>query len=105
VGVLQRFYIRAGGAEQVETVIRLSSDGRGIITGRVVSESGDAQESVCVLLYDTMGKQEFSGYRLIDSVFTDENGVFVLGPIEEGCLYAVYIYKSGVKVRQLEVKG
>ena len=105
MGVLQRFYLKATGAGQVETLIRLTSDGRGILTGRVISENSEPQEAVCVLLYDTLGKQEFAQYQLIDSVFTDENGTFILGPIQEGCLYAVYVYQSGVKVRQLELKG
>ena len=105
MGILSKFFIKASDGEQVETVVRLAPDSRGIITGRVINDDGKPASDVCVLLYDTMGKQCFDSYMLVDSMFTDEDGAFVLGPVTSGTLYAVYVYSHGVRTRQLELKG
>lgn len=105
MGMLSKFFLKASDGERVETVVRLSPDTRGMITGRVLDDDGKPVADVCVLLYDTMGKQGFDSYMLVDSMFTDGDGAFVLGPITSGSLYAVYVYSHGVRTRQLELKG
>ncbi len=105
MGALSKFYIKASDGERVETVVRLSPDDRGIITGRVLADDGKPTADVCVLLYDTMGKQDAADYVLTDAMYTDGDGVFVLGPVTGGSLYAVYVYNRGVRTRQLELKG
>ncbi|MBS7315698.1 MAG: hypothetical protein KIG74_04765 [Clostridiaceae bacterium] len=105
MGVLSKFFLKASDGEHVETVVRLAPDSRGILTGRVLNDDGKPAADVCVLLYDTMGKQGFDSYVLIDSMFTDAEGAFILGPVTSGSLYAVYVYSRGVRTRQLELKG
>lgn len=40
MGILSKFFIKASDGEQVETVVRLAPDSRGIITGRVLNDDG-----------------------------------------------------------------
>ena len=105
MGVLSKFFLKASDGERAETVVHLTPDNRSIITGRVLDSDGKPAGDACVLLYDTMGKQEFESYALIDSMFTDSDGAFVLGPVSGGTLYAVYVYHHGIRTRQLELKG
>ena len=103
MGSISKFFFKAAEGERVETVVRLTQDPRGVIAGRVVHADGTPADSVCVLLYDTMGKQNFADYVLCDSMFTDADGAFALGPVTGGTLYAVYLYHRGVRTRQLEL--
>ena len=105
MGVLSRFFLKAADGERVETVVRLSPDSRGVLTGRVLDDGGHPRADVCVLLYDTMGKQDRADYLLLDAMYTDGDGTFVLGPVSGGTLYAVYVYSQGLQTRQLELKG
>lgn len=104
MGMLSKFYLKASDGERVETVVRLSPDSRGVVTGRVLDDDGRPRADVCVLLYDTMGKQDRGDYALLDAMYTDADGVFVLGPLTGGTLYAVYVYGPGLQTRQLELK-
>ena len=104
MGALSRFFLKASAGERIETVVRLSPDSRGVVTGRVLDAGGRPKADVCVLLYDTMGKQDRAEYELLDAMYTDGDGAFVLGPVSGGTLYAVYVYSRGVQTRQLELK-
>lgn len=104
MGVFSKYFIKASDGECIETIIRITPDSRGIITGRVLDENNKPARDACILLYDTMGKQDFDSYSLVDSVFSDSDGTFILGPVTGGTLYAVYVYYKGVRTRQLELK-
>ena len=104
MGTLTKFYIKSARGETVETLVRTGSDLRGAAAGRIVDSAGTARKDVLVLLYDTLGKSNFSEYKLIDAVFSDADGFFAFGPLSEGTLYAVCVYDGGVKKRELRLE-
>lgn len=104
MGTLTKFYIKSSGGETVETLVRTGQDTRGAAAGRVVDSSGKARKDVLILLFDTLGKSDFSEYKLIDASFTDADGFFAFGPLADSALYAVCVYDGGVRLREVKLE-
>ena len=103
MGTLTRFYIKSAHGETVETLVRTGSEARGAAAGRVVDSAGKPRKDVLILLFDTLGKSDFSEYKLIDAAFSDADGFFAFGPLTDGTLYAVCVYDAGVKLREMKI--
>jgi len=105
MGAYTKFYIKPAEGEQIETVVRLGTDRRSMLRGSVLDEGGKPIADACVAVFNTAGKESLRDYIPVDITYTDPDGGFLAGPLSPDTLYAVYVYKNGIKIRQLELRG
>lgn len=95
-----KFYFRPSKGEWIHTVVGPGEEpGCGII-GKV-EEKGGPVAGALVLLFKAEG--EAAG-KLISSMTTDGEGEFAFGPLADGQLYAIKVFRDSLKLRELEIK-
>ena len=93
-----RFFVKPGPGERVETALTLPQENRALLLGTVRSgpEAAPVRDAA-VLLFDS------ESHRPLLQAYTDEDGVFVLGPLEPERLYIVNVARGDAVVRTLEI--
>ncbi|MEG0035867.1 MAG: carboxypeptidase-like regulatory domain-containing protein [Oscillospiraceae bacterium] len=99
MGAFAKFYFRPSKGEKIHTVVSPTEDESCGICGKV-ADGGKPIKDALVLLFETKGQ---STNALVSSVTTDEDGEFAFGPLLEGELYLIKVYKDSLKLRELEV--
>lgn len=99
VSAYAKFYFRPSKGEKIHTVVTPKEDESCGICGKVTDGEKIIKGAV-VLLFSTDGQN--TG-KLLSSVTTDEDGEFAFGPLIEGELYVIKVYKDSLKLRELEI--
>ena len=100
VSAFAKFYFRPGAGETIHTIVSPAEENGCGICGRVVGTGGAAVRDALVLLFEAEGEK--TG-KPISAFVTDEEGEFAFGPLKEGRLYIVKVYKDSLKLRELEI--
>jgi len=100
LSAFSKFYFRPGENERVETTVSLQPEVRSAIHGVVKDLSGQPLRDALVMLFEIMPDGTCA---LTGQMFTDEDGHFVFGPLNDGRLHLVKVNKNTVKLRQLEI--
>lgn len=95
-----KFYFRPSKGEWVHTVVTPDEEPGSGIYGRVV-EKGKTVKDALVLLFRAEGEREG---ELLSAVTTDSEGEFAFGPLGDGELYAIKVFRDSIKLRELEIK-
>ena len=99
LGAYAKLYFRPGAGETIHTVVTPLQDDSCGICGRV-ERAGAAVSNALVLLFEAEGERTD---RPIGAFVTDEEGEFAFGPLRDGKLYVVKVYKDSLKLRELEI--
>ncbi len=97
-----KFYFRPAEGEQIRTAVHIEPDCRSALCGVVLDAAEKPVPDALVLLLrasDGGGDDTILAY-----CFTGPDGSFVFGPLEGNALYLVRIFKSSVRLRDLETK-
>lgn len=94
-----KFYFRPSKGEKIHTVVTPKEDDVCGICGKV-TDGERAVKGALVLLFFASGQE--TG-KLLSSVTTDEDGEFAFGPLIDGELYVIKVYKDSLKLRELEI--
>lgn len=95
-----KFYFRPTKGEWIHTVVAPEEvEGNGIY-GKVEEKSRPVKGAM-VLLFRADGEKTGD---LLSAVTTDDEGEFVFGPLTDGELYLIKVYKDSVKLRELEIR-
>ena len=100
LSAFSKFYFRPGENERVETTVSLQPELRSAIHGTVRDAAGQPLRDALVMLFEVMHDGELT---LVGQMFTDEDGQFVFGPLQDSRLHLVKVYQNTVKLRQLEI--
>lgn len=95
-----KFYFRPSKGEWIHTVVEPDEEYGSAIFG-TVEEKGKGVKDALVLLFRTQGDK--TG-EMLSAVTTDSDGEFAFGPLSEGELYVIKVFKDSVKLRELEIK-
>ena len=95
-----KFYFRPGKGEQINATVSAEPDGRSAICGRVLDQKGRPIQDALALLFRSV---EGDAPALEGRFCTDEDGLFLFGPLQSEVLYIIKIYKNDTKIRELEV--
>ena len=96
-----KFFFRPAKGEHITAEIRPEPDDRAVISGHVTDLRGRAAEDAVLLLYRV---NDGAPADLIGRTCTDEDGVFIFGPLEGGRLYLVKVFREGAPPRELELQ-
>jgi len=99
VSAFTKFYFRPSKGEIIHTAVTPKEDESCGICGKVTDGERTVKGAV-VLLFETEGQ---NAGKLLSSVTTDEDGEFAFGPLVEGELYVIKVYKDSLKLRELEI--
>jgi hypothetical protein len=99
VSAFAKFYFRPSKGERIHTVVIPKEDDSCGICGKV-TDGERAIKGALVLLFAAEGQE--TG-KLLSSVATDEDGEFAFGPLYDGELYLIKVYKDSLKLRELEI--
>ncbi len=99
VSAFAKFYFRPSKGEKIHTVVTPKEDESCGICGKVV-DGERAIKGALVLLFLAEGQE--TG-KFLSSVTTDEDGEFAFGPLTDGVLYVIKVYKDSLKLRELEI--
>jgi len=99
VSAFAKFYFRPSKGEKIHTVVTPKEDDSCGICGKV-TDGERAVKGAVVLLFETKGQET---RKLISSFTTDEDGEFAFGPLVNGELYVIKVYKDSLKLRELEI--
>jgi hypothetical protein len=100
VSAFAKFYFRPSKGEWIHTIAAPDDESECGIYGRV-EEKGKAVRDALVLLFKTDGEK---AGPLLSAVTTDDEGEFAFGPLADGELYLIKIFRDSVKLRELEIK-
>ncbi|MBQ8974187.1 MAG: carboxypeptidase regulatory-like domain-containing protein [Oscillospiraceae bacterium] len=92
---MTEFYFKPSAGECVCTQVKLTGQSRGAIAGVVTDGAGEPVKDAMVILAP-------DGGELLEATFTQGDGSFYFGPLEDR-LYNVRVVKGGVKLRRLEL--
>lgn len=95
-----KFFFRPSKGEWVHTVVSPEEEWGSGIYG-TIEEKGNPIKGALVMLFRTQGDR--SG-DLISAVTTDVDGEFAFGPLGDGELYVIKVFRDSVKLRELEIK-
>ena len=95
------FFLKPGAHERIETVVRLAPDERPALLGTIVDNGQRPVEAALVTIYRSGGAA--GDDQPVGSLYTDALGRFAFGPLEPDRLYQVQVFKSGGRVRCLEL--
>jgi protocatechuate 3,4-dioxygenase beta subunit len=93
------FFFRPAAGEYIETAVHIAPETRSAIFGTVLDASGTPVADALVIL----GQSGTDG--ICARQFTDSTGRFCFGPLEDGVLYRIQVFKNDVRVRELEIKA
>ena len=93
---MTEFFFRPAQGECVQTSVALQEQNQSAVTGTVTDSTGKAVKDACAVLCKRDGE-------VLAMFFTQEDGRFYFGPLEPGQLYLVRVFRSGVKLRELEI--
>ncbi len=91
-----RFFVKPAAGERVETTLTLPPEHRALLLGTVQSDGAPVRD-IIVLLFDA------ETHRPLMQAYTDEDGAFMLGPLEPERLYCVSVAQCDTIVRTLEI--
>jgi len=97
----QSFYVKPSDNELVETVVHIKPDPRPSIVGAVLDRSEKPVSDAFVVLFEADIETETE--KALSSVFTDERGGFMFGPLKSGQLYMVKIFHREPRQRFLDL--
>lgn len=98
---LIKYAFRTQNDENLDTIIKVPKDPRGIIHGVVKDYNGDIAENAVVQLYEVLN--EPNELKSLTHTFTDESGHFLFGPLLPDKQYAIKIWVNNVKIKQVVV--
>ncbi|MBE6992383.1 MAG: carboxypeptidase regulatory-like domain-containing protein [Ruminococcaceae bacterium] len=96
---MSQFYFRTSENEHIQTTVHIQPESRCVITGRVLDEKDSPVSDAAVFLY-----QGIEPALLLAQSFTDGDGTFCFGPLQNDTLHKIKIYKNNSKIRELEIK-
>ena len=96
---MTQFYFRTTESEHIQTTVHIQPESRCVITGRVLDEKDLPVSDAAVLLY-----QGLEPHLMLAQTFTDADGTFCFGPLQNDTLHKIKIYKDNSKIRELEIK-
>ena len=96
---MTQFYFRTTESEHIQTTVHIQPESRCVITGRVLDEKDLPVSDAAVLLY-----QGVEPHLMLAQTFTDADGTFCFGPLQNDTLHKIKIYKDNSKIRELEIK-
>ncbi len=97
-----KFYFRPAEGEQIKTAVHIEADCRSALCGIVLDAAEKPVSDALVLLL--RAGENGSDDSILAYCFTAEDGSFVFGPLQGNSLYLVRIFKSSVRLRELEIK-
>ncbi len=100
MSAFSKFYFRPSKGEWVHTIVEPDQDNGSGIFGKV-EEKGKSVSDALVLLFRAEGEK--TG-ELLSAVTTDNDGEFAFGPLADGELYVIKVFKDSIKLRELEIK-
>ena len=93
---MTEFYFRPSPGECVQTAITLEQQRCSALSGTVLDSQGRGVKDACAVLCGSSGE-------VLAMDFTGEDGRFYFAPLEPEQLYRVRVFRSGVKLRELEI--
>ena len=97
-----KFYFRPAEGEQIKTAVHIEPDCRSALCGVVLDMHERPVRDALVLLL--RASDDGGDDMILAYCFTSEDGSFVFGPLQGNALYLVRIFKSSVRLRELEIK-
>lgn len=99
MGAFAKLYIRPSQGEIIHTVVSPTEDKGCCVCGKV-ADNGKAVKGALALLFEAEGQE---AKQLLSAFVTDDDGEFAFGPLENGRLYVIKVYKDSMKLRELEI--
>lgn len=86
--------------EEIDACIKVPCDPRGVISGRILDCCNKPIRSATLKLFEKTCKDELCP---LTHTFTDENGLFLFGPLCPCTTYVIKIFVNEVKNKQIKI--